>query len=101
VSKPTALSPAEAYAAIQALLDEYEAVGRTAHSIEKMLERNVGMDDVLKVLRKGTVSADPEWDDKFENWKYRVTGQDCEGERLSLIIALQPSEARITLITTF
>jgi hypothetical protein len=95
------LSPADAYAAIQRLLNEHDAIGRTAHAQERMLDRGFTVDDVRNVLRKGKVSPDVEWDERFENWKYTVRGLDCEGEELSIVIALQPAFARITLITGF
>jgi hypothetical protein len=54
---------------------------------------------VVSVLRSGVVSATPEWDERFENWKYRVTGHDCDREPLSLIVAIEPAFARIVVIT--
>ena len=101
MEKPTKLGPAEAYAAIQALLDEHDTIGRTQHAKDQMASRGFTMDDVRLVLRKGSVSSEAEWDDKFKNWKYVVHGTDCEGDKLSLVIALQPAFARLTLITGF
>ena len=45
------------------------------------------------------VSARAEWDERFENWKYRVTGLDCDREPLSLVVAIEPAFARIVVIT--
>ena len=101
MATPPKLGPTEAYEAIQALLDETDTIGRTNHARDKMIERGFTMDDVRNVLRKGTVSADAEWDDTFKNWKYTVYGRDCEGDNLRLVIALVPAQARITLITGY
>src|SRR5262245_18066641 len=99
--KPPKLDPAEAYAVIQALLDEHDTISRTNHARDQMLKRGFTFDDVKNVLRKGAVSSDPEWDDTFKNWKYKVRGRDCEGVHLTVVIALQPKHARLTLITGF
>ena len=53
------------------------------------------------VLTTGTVGSDPEWDDRFENWKYRVTGTDLDGDELTLIVGIDPAWNRITVITGF
>lgn len=63
------------------------------------LRRHFKMDDIRNVLLHGTVSSQPEWNERFQNWNYSVTGLDCENDPLVLIIALQPSPARITIIT--
>ena len=101
MSRPPQLSPAEAYAAIQALLDEHDTISRTSHAQRRMLDRNFSFDDVRAVLRNGSVSPSAEWDDTFQNWKYTIRGHDCEGDDLGLVIALEPAFARITLITGF
>ena len=45
--------------------------------------------------------AGAEFDDAHHNWKYRVAGKDIEGDDLSLIIAVDPGENRITVISKF
>ena len=57
------------------------------------------MDDVRRVLLYGTVSATPAWDDTYQNWRYRVAYVDYDDEPLALIVALEPSLGRITVIT--
>lgn len=42
-----------------------------------------------------------EFDDEHHNWKYRVAGKDIEGDDLNLIIAIDPDENRITVISKF
>jgi hypothetical protein len=63
------------------------------------VERNFTADDVRHVLRRGLVSASPAWDEKFQDWKYTVSGTDCDGCALAVVVALDPLWARITLIT--
>ena len=64
-----------------------------------MRERRFTVDDVRRVLVRGTVSATPEWDELYQNWRYRISGRDYDNEPLVLIVALEPSLGRITVIT--
>jgi hypothetical protein len=99
VEKPPQLNPTEAYDAIQRLLKEGDTIGRTQHARDRALERNVTIDDMRNVLVKGTVSPRAEWKDNFQNWNYVISGRDCDGEPLVLVIALEPRHCRITVIT--
>lgn len=47
----------------------------------------------------GTVSPNAEWDDDYQQWKYRVTGTDYELEPLILIVAIEERFNRITIVT--
>ena len=99
MEKPPSLNPAEAYEAIQALLKACgERLGKTQHARDRMVERNVNDDDILNVLRTGTVST-PEWNEAHQNWKYPVSGLDLDGVALVVVIALEPRFCRITVIT--
>ena len=93
------LSPAEAYEAIQKLLELRDSIGWTSHARRRAKERGFTADDVRRVLVHGTVSRNPEWDEKFQNWKYRVSGVDYDNEPLVLIVVLEPQLGRITLLT--
>lgn len=67
MSQPKQLSPTEAYELIQTLLKECgETLGRTQHARDRMVEPNVNFDDILNVLRTGTVSS-PEWNEGHQN----------------------------------
>jgi hypothetical protein len=99
VGEPHQLGPVEAYEAIQRLLAEGDTIGLTTHARERCLARNCTIDDIRKVLETGTVSPRAEWDDRFQNWKYSVTGFDCDHDPLVVVIGLQPSICRITVIT--
>jgi hypothetical protein len=52
---------------------------------ESMIERNVDSLDVLKVLRVGTVSHDPDHD---VDMKFKIVGEDIRKEELTVIIIL-------------
>ena len=100
MEKPPELSPAEAYEAIQRLLHECdERLGLPDHARDRMLERNVNNDDILNVLRNGTVSQ-PEWNEtRGGHWRYPVSGLDIDGAPLVVVIVLEPKFCRITIVT--
>ena len=52
------------------------------------------------MLRTGHVGK-PSWDEQFRDWKYPVSGADLDAEELTVIVALDPAWARITIITGF
>ena len=45
--------------------------------------------------------GDPEWNERFGDWTYRVSGTDLDGDDLTVVVALDPEWARITIITGF
>lgn len=93
------LSPVEAHETIQRILDASGSLSWSRHARDRAVERRFTADDVLRVLRFGTVSFHPEWDERFEDWKYTVSGVDRDGVPLAVVIALEPRWHRITLIT--
>ena len=99
MNPPKPLTPAEAHAAIQRLLELRDSIGWTQHARNRARDRRFTADDVRRVLVRGTVSPDPQWDEQFQNWHYKVSGRDYDDEPLAVIIALEPHLGRITLIT--
>lgn len=97
--RPQPLSPIEAFETIQRILEATDSISWTTHARQRALERNFTADDVRRVLTTGTVSPKPEWDDRYENWKYTVSGWDCDNCPLAVVVAVEPQWARITLIT--
>jgi len=59
------------------------------------------MSDVLNVFENGRISKPPEWNKEYEEYNYFVTGEDIEGEELTLRIAISEEEDMITLITPY
>ncbi len=64
-----------------------------------MMKRNFTASDVLKVLSTGKLLKRREYDNKYQNWKYRVEGEDVEGEKLTLIFSINREKDAIILIT--
>jgi Domain of unknown function (DUF4258) len=99
MERPSQLTPLEAYEAIQRLLERRDSISLAPHARKRMRERRFNMDDVRRVLFYGTVSANPVWDDSYQNWRYRVAYVDYDDQPLALIVALEPALGRITVIT--
>jgi hypothetical protein len=74
---PAKLDPAKAFEAIQKILDEGDETlsWNRPHVRDRMEERKVTIDDVLKVLRTGMVSPSARWDEQRKHWRYLVTGR--------------------------
>jgi hypothetical protein len=94
--RPPALSPVQAHEAIERLIERPATLALTEHARTRMKERHFTIDDVLWVLRRGSVSANPEWDEKRETWKYLIRHCGRDGEPLTLVVAI---EDRITVVT--
>ena len=99
MERPKALTPVEAFEAIQKLLELRDSISFTAHARKRMRERHFTVDDTRRVLMYGTVSAHPQWDENYQNWKYKVSGVDYDNVPLVLIVALEPPAGRLTIIT--
>ena len=99
--RPPPLSPVDASKAIRHLLEGgTDAISFARHARERGRARRFNRRDIEHVLTNGTV-GDASWDDRFRNWTYRVRGADLDGDDLTVVIALDPVWARITIITGF
>ena len=76
-----------------------DVIAFTRHAEDRRADRSFNRRDAERVLTNGTVAPNPEWDERFQNWKYRITGRDLDNDELSLIVAIEPSNQRITIIT--
>lgn len=96
------LTPTEAYEEIRRLLQQrgLGAISFAPHARKRARERHFSTRDVEHVLRTGVVS-EPTWNERFGNCTYRVSGTDLDGEDLTVVVALDPAWARITIVTGF
>ena len=102
MARPRALDPAAAHEAISRLLSGgSDPISFPRHALERSEERQFSRRDVRHVLMTGTIGSQPTWDDRFEQWKYRVQGRDLDGEELTLIVSIEPEWERIAIITGF
>ncbi len=83
--------------------DRFTSLRLSEHARRRMRERSVEAGDVHHVLRTGTIPDPPQFDMVHQNWQYRMSGMDLEGEDLSLIISIEAEEEDISIfvITVF
>lgn len=78
----------------------HSTVFPTVHCKERMIERNVQMDDILHLLFWGTVEHGQQLDDKAQNI-FRVTGGDIEDEPLIVVVQIVIEDNRLNCISVF
>ena len=77
-------------------------VRQSFHSDVERSHRNISYEDIIHMLgRTWKLDRKPEYDEEHQNWKYRLAGEDFEGDELVLIVAVDTDENRITIITKF
>ncbi|SRR5258707_15580286 len=99
-SKPPSLS-VEALRALVRLAVEKGYYRERFHAEYEHPERNISADDVLHGLERDDwiLAAEPEWNDKFGQWKYLIRTVDIEGEVLHILIGAMPDFNRFEVIT--
>ena len=68
---------------------------------ESMPKRGVTMFDILAALKSGEIRRAPEWDDEHGDWKYRVEGEDIEGDELTAITLIIETDMQLLIVTVF
>ena len=68
------------------------------HFEKRCRERGIDLQDAWRVLQKGTIYREPEFDIKFREWRYRVEWATPEGQAVALIVAF-PEEDETLAIT--
>ncbi len=71
----------------------------TPHCRERMAGRSVEETDIASALETGAL-AESRWDDDYEEWRYRILGQDGEGENFSVVVAFE-GDVLIVIITVY
>ena len=101
MARPPSLTPTEASAEIQRLLERgLDAISFYRHARNRGRRWKFSTRDVEHVLRTGNF-GDPDWNEKFRNWTYRVRGTDLDDEELTIVVAVDPVRTRIRIITGF
>jgi len=81
------LSPEEATREIRGIA-KLGSVIPSDHILHDHPERNYDMQDVEQVLSKGKVREPPEYDRKYDNWKYKVEGHAIDGSVATVVVAI-------------
>lgn len=101
MDKPDKLLPQEAKQIILLILEQGN-VEPSIHCLrDSMPKRQVTMLDVVNTLKTGEILRDPEWDEEYLNWKYRVEGVDIDGDELIAITVIFTTNLTLYIVTVF
>jgi len=60
----------------------------TGHLSDRMDERDYDSQDLEQVLSLGKMRKPPEYDEKHNQWKYKVEGNVIDGEKATVIVTI-------------
>ena len=96
------LSPDDAKRQIErTLLDGETIFSKHVHDDVASGRHGSTYQDILHVLQHGDILRDAEWDERHENWKYKVEGRDLEDEDLRVITIIIEEHFRIFIVTAY
>lgn len=101
MDKPTPFTPEEAKRLVLEILRDGEIKTIRHCRLERMPERSVQMADIRYALETGEIKCAAEWDDRHNSWKYRVEGEDIDGDELIAITVILTETMRLLIITIF
>lgn len=70
----------------------------SSHALHRMDGRDLDFNDLLLLLSNGKVTETPEYDEKHDNFKYRITGPTLDDDLATAIVAL--SDHRMVYVIT-
>ena len=79
---------------------KYGCIQPSKHCRERMLERQINMDDILYVLLWGIVT-DIEYSKDHNSWQYKVQGKDIDGESLVFVAGIYEDCQAVRCITVY
>jgi hypothetical protein len=98
---PEPYEPHIALARIRSILRD-GGLAVLSHCRQRMLERDVYDEDILKVLNEnGTINSEPKLDNKHQRYKYQVDGFDVDGDPLSVVVNIIEQSWIVVTITVF
>lgn len=93
------LEKKEAEQAIHKLSQDSRRVIITDHTRERMEERGFVAQDLFAILRDGYVDAEPIYDEKNKNWKYKITKRIDTVREAGVVTAIVDECQRLVIIT--
>jgi len=100
--RPEPHNKSEATKLIKAIARDKEGmVNVRSHAKKRMKERNVDMLDILCAFRNGRILETPEWDIDHNEWKYKFTGNNVDGDPIAIITNIDEKKKQIVLVTVF
>ena len=71
----------------------------TDHTKQRMEERGFVIQDLYGVLRDGFVETEPVYDEKNQNWKYKITKRIDTVREAGVVTAIIDNYQRLVIIT--
>jgi len=93
------LSAASARDRVRELAKDSGNIVWTTHIRERMEERGIDSDAVLRILRQGDVDTLPEPQSKKGQWKVKLTRKMATG-RVAAVVTVIVKDRRLILLTT-
>jgi hypothetical protein len=79
---------------------EHGIVEPHPHFINALKEDGLALIDVMPVLKSGIVYDEPEFSVRFQEWRYKVEGNEVGGKRIAIVFTFVGDEEAL-LITGF
>jgi len=99
-SKPVPLSKEKAINFCRKCLNEGRITWH-GHIKERMNERDISIQDVINIIDYGEIKGEPKYSEKYQNYRYTITGHDIDGRRRTLIISIEEDDEMLELITVY
>lgn len=93
------LNPSEATTLIREIV-QFGAIQTTVHCRMRMMERVFYFQDLRSVLQNGEVKSQPEYDEKHDQYKYRVEGNTIDGDS-AIAVTIIMSTRSLLVVTIF
>lgn len=78
---------------------EKGSVRQSKHAINREIERNIDLPDVLYVLKNGYHEKQKtSFDEAFQTWKYAIRGKTLEAMDIRIIISFDEAEMMIITV---
>lgn len=95
--RPRSLTAIEAHEAIGLLIERPATLRLTSHARERMRERRISLDDVVRALRRGTVQPQPMWDEVHSIWRYEVRHCGPDNDSVTVVVAISDTLVVVTV----
>lgn len=79
---------------------EHGIVEPHPHFSKALKEDGLTLIDVMPVLKSGIVYDEPEFSVRFQEWRYKVEGNEVGGKRIAIVFTFV-AEEEVLLITGF
>ena len=69
----------------------------TGISTKRCRERQVDLSDAQYILQKGTIFDEPEFDVRFQEWRYKIEGKSPDGMLLKVVFTFVSEDQALIL----